>query len=95
VSPEPGVWPEKDLLELAGGEVIDIVRARASSEVGDGELVLDDARLEELGAALWDVAQAFPIDAQPPAGKRILLDTEWKIRADGRLIIKQVRPFLD
>jgi hypothetical protein len=24
----------------------------------------------------------------------VLLDTEWKIRSDGSLIVKQVRPFL-
>jgi hypothetical protein len=80
---------------VTGGEVTAIQRARASTEVGDGEVVLDDDRLRELGAALWNIAAVYPLDADAPAGKRALLDTEWKIRPDGQLVIKQVRPFLD
>ena len=95
VSSEPGVWPEKVLLTVTGGEVTAIQRARASTEVGDGEVVLDDDRLRELGRELWNVAAVYPLDADAPAGKRALLDTEWKIRPDGQLVIKQVRPFLD
>jgi hypothetical protein len=91
VSADPGVWPEQVLLTLEGGEVTGIDRVSASSE---GDLVLDDARLSELGGLLWDVSQVFPVDDVPPEGTAVLLDTECKILEDGRLIIKQVRPFL-
>ena len=57
--------------------------------------MLDDARLRELGATLFQIAAAYPVDeAVLPTG-RILLDTEWKLRSDGQLAIKQIRPFLD
>jgi hypothetical protein len=95
VSAEPGVWPEKNLLSVDDetGSVTEIIRARLSSEVGEGEHVLEDARLQELGSALWSIVKAYPMDAQVPDGQRVILDTEWKVREDGQLIIKQVRPF--
>jgi len=95
VASEPGVWPEKDLLAMENGVVTDIERARGSTELPEGEWVLDDARLEELGAALWTIVEVYPVDAEAPPGADILLDTEWKIRSDGQLVVKQVRPFLD
>jgi hypothetical protein len=95
VSALPGVWPEKDLLTLEDGAVTDIERARGSTELPEGEWVLDDARVEELGAALWDIVEVYPVDEEVPPTADVLLDTEWKLRNDGRLAIKQVRPFLD
>jgi hypothetical protein len=94
VSALPGVWPERDLLTLEDGVVTEIERARGSTELPEGEWVLDDARLEELGAALSSIVEVYPIDDEAPATARVLLDTEWKVLADGRLIVKQVRPFL-
>ena len=35
-----------------------------------------------------------PIDEEPPSEREVLLDTEWKVLSDGRLVIKQIRPFL-
>ena len=96
VLPEPGVWPEKDLLTLDdAGTVTDIERVRTSSELPEGEYVLDDEQLAQLGAWLREIVRVFPVDGQVPEGRRVLLDTEWKVLEDGRLIIKQVRPFLD
>ena len=43
---------------------------------------------------LYRITQVYPVDDTAPAGSTILIDTEWKIRADGHLIVKQVRPFL-
>jgi pyruvate, water dikinase len=94
VSADPGVYPEVDLLTLQDGAVAAIDRVRGSSEVNAGTWVLDDSRLQQLGHALWQITQVFPIDDTVPTGGSILLDTEWKIRADGQLIVKQVRPFL-
>jgi hypothetical protein len=95
VSSRPGVWPEKDLLTIEDARVVAIERVRGSSELEPGDHVLDDLRLRELGAGLVAIAGLFPVDGTPPEGRRVLLDTEWKITADGRLVIKQVRPFID
>ncbi len=94
VSAAPGTWPEKDLLTLDSGSVTGIERASGSSELPEGSHVLDDARLEELGAALWDIVSVYPVDAEVPPDAAIILDTEWKLRSDGRLAVKQVRPFM-
>jgi hypothetical protein len=80
---------------MVDGEVDAIERARGSTELPDGEWVLDDARLEELGALLANVAQVYPQDEEAPPTARVYLDTEWKLRADGQLVIKQVRPFME
>ena len=95
VAAEPGVWPEKELLTIADGLVVDIERLRGSTELPEGQWVLDDARLRELGRNLATIVQVYPIDGSAPPTVDVLLDTEWKIRPDGRLVIKQVRPFLD
>jgi phosphoenolpyruvate synthase/pyruvate phosphate dikinase len=92
VAAEPGVFPEKNLLTLdAAGDVTLIDRVSQSSEA---EIVLTDAQLEELGGVLWDIAQVYPLDDEVPEGHDVLWDTEWKVRSDGQLIIKQIRPFL-
>lgn len=95
VSAIPGVYPEKDLLTMSAGQVQYIQRVRASSQLPAGQLVLDDGQLAQLGAYVAEIVQQFPIDDGAPAGHRIILDTEWKVRADGTWLIKQVRPFLD
>lgn len=88
VLPGPGEVTEKSLLTLEDGDVVAIERVRESSEAA---IVLDDARLQELGAALADIEAVYPVDAADPG--TYLLDTEWKVLQDGRLIIKQIRPF--
>ena len=95
VAAQSGVWPELDLLTIADGAVTEIERVKGSTELPAGEWVLDDLRLEALGADLAEIVEVYPIDEEAPAAGRVLLDTEWKLRADGQLIIKQVRPFLD
>jgi pyruvate, water dikinase len=94
VLPDPGVFPEETLLTMAGGTVSAIDRVRGSSELPAGSWVLQDAELEQLGSLLWQIVQVYPVDGEVPQGATVLLDTEWKIRADGSLIVKQVRPFL-
>jgi hypothetical protein len=94
VSPDPGTWPEKTRLTLADGVVTEIDRVRGSSELPEGEHVLADAELQQLGAAMAEIAAVFPIDDDPPPGTTLLLDTEWKLRPDRSLMIKQIRPFL-
>lgn len=94
VSALPGVWPERDLLTIENGAVTEIERSRRSTELPEGEWVLDDAQLEELGAALSTIVDVYPMDDEAPVTARVVLDTEWKVLSDGRLIVKQVRPFL-
>lgn len=91
VSSEPGVYPETDLLTLVDGEVTQIERVSSGSEVDE---VLTDAELEELGATFYGIDQVFPLDYDVPEGRDVVWDTEWKIDADGQLVVKQIRPFL-
>lgn len=91
VSAEPGVYPEKTLLTLADGAVTTIDRVSASSEA---DLVLTDAQLAELGAVLAGIVEVYPADDEVPEGHDLLWDTEWKVLSDGRLVVKQIRPFL-
>lgn len=93
VAAEPGVTPEQLLLTMAGGEVVAVERVTPSSEVPDGAEVLDDARAAEVGALLAEVDAVMPYDGDEGAGTR-MWDTEQKVLEDGRLVIKQVRPFL-
>ncbi len=94
VAPPPGMWPEKVLLEVQGGVVVAIERAKGAGALPEGEWVLEDPTLEDLGAALSTISELFPVDADLPPSAELLLDTEWKQRPDGTLLVKQVRPFL-
>jgi hypothetical protein len=94
VSAEPGVYPEQTRLTIDGGLVVDIERIRPSSEVRTGQEVLSDAQLRELGRVFAKVVADVPIDEPTPSGRTVLLDSEWKVLEDGRLVIKQWRPFL-
>lgn len=94
VSAPAGVYPETTLVTVTEGGVTRILRVDTSSECESGEWVLDDAQVTELSELLSDIADTFPLDVEAPDGQTILLDTEWKVKEDGQLIIKQVRPFL-
>ena len=95
VSPEPGAVPEKNVLEMGdNGEVVGIIRAVSSSLVAPGEFVLSDSELRELGALMWHIDSAFPVDPGVHNREDVILDMEFKKEASGDLAIKQVRPFL-
>ncbi|MFT7519813.1 MAG: pyruvate,water dikinase [Kiritimatiellia bacterium] len=94
VSAEPGVYPEQTRLTMLGQTVQTIDRVRGSSELEEGQVVLSDEQLRDLGAVLAVVQRDIPIDEVPPEGRTVLIDSEWKVLSDGRLIIKQWRPFL-
>ena len=93
VSSEPGVFPEKTLLEMGANSVSEIIRVNHSSEMPEG-WILSDSQLEELGGIFAEIESVYPIDETLPDGATLLLDTEWKVLNDGRLVIKQIRPFL-
>jgi len=94
VSPEPGELAELDLLEVPSGAVRRIVRAVRSSVVAEGAFVLSDEQLEELGALVWHIDTRLDIELGDYDRDRVLLDIEFKFDQEGRLAIKQVRPFL-
>lgn len=92
---DSGVWPERDLLTVLDGKVTQIERARGSTELPDGQWVLGESTLEKLGQELWKIVDVYPVDEALPDTAGVLLDTEWKLRSDGQLIVKQVRPFVE
>ena len=94
VSPEPGVSTAVDLLLVDDGAVLDITRSTKSSLLGEGENVLSDEQLQELGEVLWHIDRNFPLDTGDRDRDEVVLDLEFKIEEDGSLAIKQVRPFL-
>ena len=94
VSPPAGVTAELDLLTVKDGEVTAIDRVAASSLVPAGQPVLSDEQLRELGALLADVAAVYPVDPGEHEPAEVLLDLEFKYTHEGKLILKQIRPFL-
>ena len=94
VSPEPGIWPEADLLTVEDGAVTLIERPTASSEVAPGAVVVADENLRLLGAELAKLTLIYPFDLTAPEGRELLLDSEWKVMPDGTLRVKQIRPFM-
>jgi phosphoenolpyruvate synthase/pyruvate phosphate dikinase len=93
VSSEPGVFPEKALLDMEETTVKEIIRVNRSSEQPDS-WILSDLELTELGELFAEIELSYPRDEEPPAQQTLLLDTEWKVLSSGQLIIKQIRPFL-
>ena len=92
VSADPGVVPEVIRVTVSGDGVSDISREQGSSEVSG--IVLADADAIDLALLLASLDGTFPIDEAAPDDRQVLLDTEWKVLEDGRLLIKQIRPFL-
>lgn len=93
VSPTPGVTAELSFLTIAAGEVVEIERAVASTLVPQGQTVLSDAQLRELGALMAQLEDTYPVDVQGAGPIAPLLDIEFKIASDGALLIKQIRTF--
>ena len=94
VSPEPGILAEKDLLTIENAEVTNILRVTPSTLLEDGELVLSDDQLRELGRVMAHMDDNFPIETGDFPRNQVLLDLEFKFMPDGELAVKQVRPFL-
>lgn len=93
VSSAPGVVAELDRVLVEGGVVTAIDREVVSTLVPSGTYVLDDARVKELALLLSDLAAAYPVDVVAAEGTKVMLDTEFKITPEGRLVLKQIRPF--
>lgn len=94
VSPTPGVTAELSFLTIDDGQVVAIERAVPSTLLPDGQVVLSDDRLRELGAVMAELEAAYPIDAPATANAEPpILDLEFKITRDEQLVIKQIRTF--
>lgn len=94
VSPDPGIIPERNVLEVVDG-AIQSLRRRASSLVPEGLWVLSETQLDELARFLWHVDQEFPVELGGHSRDEVILDLEFKFERDGSLAVKQVRPFLN
>ncbi len=98
VFPDPGVVAEKDILEVQNGQVTEIIRARASTLVKPGELVLEDDHLKVLGAAMARVEKGYLernyINFGTHDPMQVVLDFEFKLDKNKKIRLKQVRPFL-
>lgn len=93
VSPTPGVSAELSYLTIAGGEVVEIERAVASTIVPPGQAVLSDDQLRELGALMAELTQTYPVDLTVEGAIAPILDIEFKITRDDALVLKQIRTF--
>ena len=95
VNPEPGVLPEKDVLDVVDGEIRRIIRPTTGSTLlPPGQWVLSDEELLALGRVMSHVDDTFPLELGEHARSAVLLDMEIKLESDGNLALKQVRPFL-
>ncbi len=92
VSADPGVVPEVIRVSVSGDGATEITREQGSSEITG--VVFEDAEVADLAVLLDALSESFPVDEEAPADREVLLDTEWKVLSDGRLVIKQIRPFL-
>jgi hypothetical protein len=91
VLPDEGVTTDQILYyyESPGQPVVYI---RHSNLVPDGETVMSNAELYELGTALAAIHAHF-LPAYGRSGGFYAMDTEFKITEDGRLEVKQARPY--
>ena len=95
VSPEAGVLPETWRVTVGvDGRIETLDWERASTETSEGEGVLSVSEAARIGLLLSTLPTLLPLDDAVPEGQTLLYDTEWKVLSDGRLVIKQVRPFL-
>lgn len=92
VQPGAGIVPEKNLVTVYPGGAF-IQRVRPSSLMPDGEWVLTDDQLTELGNVLQIIDQRMPLSDSLYQRKDVLMDVEFKFD-EGQLFVKQVRPTL-
>ncbi len=91
VLPEEGVTTDQ-LLYYYSSPGQPVVYIRHSNLVPDGQTVLSNAELYELGTALAAIHAHF-LPAYGRSGGFYAMDTEFKITEDGRLEVKQARPY--
>jgi phosphoenolpyruvate synthase/pyruvate phosphate dikinase len=93
-NPENGAVPEEFLIaQLLGNTRYTIQYVTFSSLLPEGQKVLTSAQAELLADQMAKIHSRFqPLYGYPPD---FAMELEWKIDAQGRLAIKQARPWID
>ena len=91
VSDKAGIHPEKIMLKRTPDTFIITDRVH-SSEKKNGQIINDETAII-IARHMKHIESVYPLVNNTDKGK-VLLDTEWKILENKRLIIKQVRPFV-
>ncbi len=96
-NPPANSIPDEFLVaDLAGSERYEIQYVRRSNLVPDGGPILTKEQIFELADVMRLINMHFrAVYKAPPANTRFAMDIEFKITADGRLNIKQARPWID
>lgn len=96
-NPQPNSIPDEFLVaDLAGSERYEIQYVRHSNLVSDGGPILTKEQIFELADMMRLINIRFrSLYRTHPADHRFAMDIEFKITADGRLNIKQARPWID
>ena len=91
-NPDAQSIPEEILLNARNSSNYTVVRH--SNQIADGERLMDDRYLQEIGPMMSTIhssfARLYGVTAQEPFSMEI----EYKITAVGRLVIKQARPWV-
>ncbi len=96
-NPPANSIPDEFLVaDLAGVERYEIQYVRHSNLVADGGPILTKAQIFELADTMRLINLHFrPLYQVPRGDRQFAMDIEFKITADGRLNIKQARPWID
>ena len=91
-NPEGESIPEELLLSTRGAR--DDRFIRSSNRTADGGVILNDEHRNELRAYLRTVQGRFRDLYEVSANERFAMEIEFKITSDGRLAVKQARPWV-
>lgn len=96
-NPEAGSTPEEVLvirdINLLAGRSYETIYVRRSDQVGADELVISNSDLMELVRHLKTIHEHFALRYPSTAEVNIAMDVEFKFDRDGKLAIKQARPW--
>jgi pyruvate,water dikinase len=94
-NPLPNSVPEEFLIaQLAGATRYEIQYVTFSNQVPEGETVITRAQAELLADKMSLIRSQFRTLYKGDA-TNFAMEIEWKIEADGNLLIKQARPWID
>jgi len=95
-NPTAGATPDEFLISAIGekGEY-ETQFVRHSTETRGGKPVLTKAQTEELTRAMETIQSHFKKVYKKEADKSFGMDIEFKIDAEGKLVVKQARPYVD
>lgn len=90
VSDKGGVFPERIIIEDSSGHFNVVDRQNSSEQKSP---IINDKVAADITQLMSKIKLSYPVP-KLENGDELLLDTEWKILEDGRLLIKQIRPFV-